>query len=134
MRRLNICFAINFFFLSFITVKAQLFNFPDEYLPGIKSKDEAVLGVQNILEFLLKTPKKRPNYTHATEVRYYNSTSPTVQDLKYHALLCKSVNCRDSLDKWDCPFCTQYFPDIEVVRTFGTYPLDITGEILLSRK
>ncbi|KAI8884230.1 alpha/beta-hydrolase [Backusella circina FSU 941] len=125
-------FSVHLLLLFLLAVNAQ-FNFQNEYLPGIKTKDEAILGMQKILEFLVKTPKKRSSDTNATEVKFYNATSSTVQDLKYHVLLCKSVNCRDSLDKWDCPFCKRYFPDIEVVRTFGTYPLDITGEILLSR-
>ncbi|CEG83223.1 hypothetical protein RMATCC62417_17183 [Rhizopus microsporus] len=77
-----------------------------------------------------------PNETSllpSSDVVYtYDETSPVAKELMFVSALCKTTNCRESLDVWDCPTCSEVLPDAVVVRTFKTFPNDITGQILRS--
>jgi hypothetical protein len=57
-----------------------------------------------------------------------------MQDAIFHAQLARTANCRGSSDKWDCENCTAILPDGVVVRSFVTFPLAITGNIVKSEK
>jgi len=59
--------------------------------------------------------------------------SPEINDLRFHAQLCHTVNCRDSLNNWDCKECLQVLPDGEVLNYFKTSPNDIVGQIIRSK-
>lgn len=62
------------------------------------------------------------------------STSDIVAKGAFVAAMTRNVNCRISLDKWDCPNCTLTVPDGIVVRSIDTYPMDTTGYIVTSEK
>jgi hypothetical protein len=75
-----------------------------------------------------------PNLVPAEKVEYYDENSDIVTDLVFHSRLARTINCRQSFDHWDCEDCKNVLPDAQVVRTFGTYPLDIVGQVLVSKK
>ena len=53
---------------------------------------------------------------------------------RFYSNLCKTSNCRASLDKWDCENCVTTLPDGVVARSFQTYPLGVTGQVIISEK
>jgi hypothetical protein len=69
----------------------------------------------------------------ASGVQKFPPDSQLVKDLRFHAELCLTVNCRDSLRNWDCDLCLKVLPDGEVIKDFKTYPNDITGQIVRSK-
>ncbi|KAI8577401.1 hypothetical protein K450DRAFT_201224 [Umbelopsis ramanniana AG] len=69
----------------------------------------------------------------ASEIREFQPDSPEINDLRFHAQLCHTVNCRDSLNNWDCEECLQILPDGEVLNYFKTAPHDIVGQIIRSK-
>jgi hypothetical protein len=71
----------------------------------------------------------------AQNVYRYNSTTPEFIDAHFHAALSRTSNCRPSYDKWDCgELCETYLPDGEVIRSFSTFPMGITGSVVLSHQ
>ncbi|KAG2188662.1 hypothetical protein INT44_001417 [Umbelopsis vinacea] len=69
----------------------------------------------------------------ASEIRELQPDSPEINDIRFHAQLCHTVNCRDSLNNWDCKECLQVLPDGEVLNYFKTAPNDIVGQIIRSK-
>jgi hypothetical protein len=69
----------------------------------------------------------------ASEIRELQPNSPEINDLRFHAQLCHTVNCRDSLNNWDCDECLKVLPDSEVLNYFKTAPNDIVGQIIRSK-
>lgn len=69
----------------------------------------------------------------ATDILEFQPDSPEVNDLRFHAQLCHTVNCRDSLNNWDCAECLEVLPDGEVLNYFKTSPSDIVGQIIRSK-
>ncbi|KAI8992307.1 Alpha/Beta hydrolase protein [Pilobolus umbonatus] len=68
----------------------------------------------------------------ASTVIEYANHSDLIQDFIFYSALCKTTNCRKSVDKWDCAQCKQILPDGRVVRSFITYPFDVTGQVVVS--
>ncbi|KAG1440703.1 hypothetical protein G6F56_011808 [Rhizopus delemar] len=68
----------------------------------------------------------------AKSVMNYDQNSEVSKELMFVSALCKTTNCRESLDLWDCPTCKEILPDAIVVRSFKTFPNDVTGHILKS--
>lgn len=64
----------------------------------------------------------------------FNSTSSVIKTALFYSNLCKTSNCRASLDKWDCENCLSTLPDGAVIRTFQTFPLGVTGQVILSEE
>ncbi|KAJ2956441.1 hypothetical protein NQZ79_g7693 [Umbelopsis isabellina] len=54
--------------------------------------------------------KKLPK---ATSIEELDPNCAEVDDLRFHARLCRTVNCRQSLNNWDCENCTSILPDGE---------------------
>lgn len=71
---------------------------------------------------------------NAQQVYHYNSSSEVVKAALFYSNICRTSNCRASLDKWDCENCVSTLPDGMVIRSFQTYPLGVTGQIILSEK
>lgn len=71
---------------------------------------------------------------NAANVYRYDNTSEVVKSAIFYSNLCKTSNCRASLDKWDCENCATTLPDGVVARSFQTYPLGVTGEVIISEK
>jgi hypothetical protein len=69
---------------------------------------------------------------HARSVIRYDATSEEFKTLSFYSKLSKTSNCRASFDKWDCEGCKDLLPDGVVVRSFSTFPLGITGNIVVS--
>ncbi|KAI9269873.1 Alpha/Beta hydrolase protein [Sporodiniella umbellata] len=65
-------------------------------------------------------------------VKTFDQHADISKELMFISLLCKTTNCRESLDVWDCPECEKVLPDAVVVRSFKTFPHDVTGHILRS--
>lgn len=71
----------------------------------------------------------------AKSVYRYNSTTPEFIDAQFHAAMCRTSNCRASYDKWDCgKLCETYLPDGVVIRAFNTFPLGVSGSVVLSHQ
>jgi hypothetical protein len=70
----------------------------------------------------------------ASNILELQPNSPEINDLRFHAQLCHTVNCRDSLNNWDCDECLEVLPDGEVLNYFKTSPSDIVGQIIRSKK
>lgn len=70
----------------------------------------------------------------ASAILELQPNSPEINDLRFHAQLCHTVNCRDSLNNWDCEECLEVLPDGEVLNYFKTSPSDIVGQIIRSKK
>ncbi|CAO3697685.1 unnamed protein product [Rhizopus stolonifer] len=71
----------------------------------------------------------------ATEnVITFDQNSAVAKEFMFISSLCTTTNCRESLDHWDCPKCPQLVPDGVVVRSFQTYPNEVTGFILRSKR
>lgn len=70
----------------------------------------------------------------AEQIFRFNRTSDVVKQAVFYSNLCRASNCRASLDKWDCENCVSTLPDGMVIRSFQTYPLGVTGEIVTSEK
>ncbi|EIE80109.1 hypothetical protein RO3G_04814 [Rhizopus delemar RA 99-880] len=68
----------------------------------------------------------------ARDVTYYDQNSDLAKELQFVSALCKTTNCRESLDAWDCPICAEILPDAIVVRSFRTHPNDVTGQVVRS--
>ncbi|KAI9333067.1 Alpha/Beta hydrolase protein [Pilaira anomala] len=64
----------------------------------------------------------------------FNSTSNVIKTALFYSNLCKTSNCRASLDKWDCENCLSTLPDGTVIRSFQTFPLGVTGQVILSEE
>lgn len=69
----------------------------------------------------------------ATSIQELDPHCAEVDDLRFHARLCRTVNCRQSLNNWDCENCTSVLPDGEVLVYFNTAPHDIIGQIVRSK-
>jgi len=69
----------------------------------------------------------------AIEIQEFAPDSHLVKDLQFHASLCRTVNCRSSLNNWDCPRCLMILPDGEVLNYFNTSPSLIIGQIVRSK-
>lgn len=71
----------------------------------------------------------------AKDIYRYNSTTPEFLDAQFHAAMCRTSNCRASYDKWDCgKLCETYLPDGVVIRAFNTFPLGVSGSVVLSHQ
>ncbi|KAI8639986.1 Alpha/Beta hydrolase protein [Parasitella parasitica] len=69
------------------------------------------------------------------KVLRYSANTPEFLDGQFHAALCRTSNCRASFDKWDCgELCETYLPDGQVLRAFSTFPMGVTGNIVLSHQ
>jgi hypothetical protein len=69
----------------------------------------------------------------ATSIEELDPNSPEVMDLRWHSRLCHTVNCRQSLNNWDCENCAELLPDGEVLVYFNTAPHGIVGQIIRSK-
>ncbi|KAG2182308.1 hypothetical protein INT43_007235 [Umbelopsis isabellina] len=69
----------------------------------------------------------------ATSIEELDPNCAEVDDLRFHARLCRTVNCRQSLNNWDCENCTSILPDGEVLVYFNTAPHEIIGQIVRSK-
>ncbi|KAI9265637.1 hypothetical protein BY458DRAFT_587495 [Sporodiniella umbellata] len=68
----------------------------------------------------------------ARNIVTYDQTTALSRELMFMSSLATTANCRQSLDHWDCPVCEQLIPDAVVIRSFQTYPNEITGHVLRS--
>ncbi|KAI8888957.1 alpha/beta-hydrolase [Backusella circina FSU 941] len=92
------------------------------------------LAYDKIDRYIARQKNAIPHLFPAEKVEYYDEHSDIVADLMFHSRLARTVNCRRSLDNWDCEDCEKVLPDAQVVRTFGTYPLDIVGQVVVSKE
>jgi hypothetical protein len=69
----------------------------------------------------------------AIEIQEFAPDSRLVNDLRFHANLCFTVNCRSSLNNWDCLNCLRLLPDGVVLNYFNTSPSMIVGQIVRSK-
>lgn len=96
---------------------------------------------KNILSNIIATlpfPQRPINESailpNADLVHRYDNTSEVYKLAVFYANMCRTSNCRASFDKWDCENCHSTLPDGVVIRAFQTYPLGVTGEVVLSEK
>jgi hypothetical protein len=102
---------------------------------------DLLVEVYNILKSILAT-LPHPIQTmyesdllpNANTVHRYDNSSDVFKLAVFYANMCKTSNCRASFDKWDCENCKSTLPDGVVVRAFQTYPLGMTGEVIISEK
>ncbi|OBZ88266.1 hypothetical protein A0J61_03682 [Choanephora cucurbitarum] len=64
----------------------------------------------------------------------FNGRSNEYKDAVFYSELARAVACRPLSDYWDCDLCMKLLPDAVVVRSFSTFPLDVTGILLMSLK
>ncbi|RCI00693.1 hypothetical protein CU098_005111 [Rhizopus stolonifer] len=91
----------------------------------------AALGTITSIIRVLKEGEILPN---AQNVTHFDATSSVYKDAAFHARLARTSNCRASSDKWDCEQCQSTLPDGIVVRSFSTFPLGVTGNVVLSHR
>jgi hypothetical protein len=97
------------------------------YTDAANQRSNGLDGLYRLLEDKDLTPDAR-------SVVYYNSTSEEYKRFSFYSKLSKTSNCSPTLDKWDCDNCKEILPDGVVVRSFATFPLGITGNIVVSDK
>ncbi|KAG0984574.1 hypothetical protein G6F29_004681 [Rhizopus arrhizus] len=85
-----------------------------------------------IKDYLFMSSNESDLLPKAKDVTYYDQNSNLAKELQFVSALCKTTNCRESLDAWDCPICAEILPDAIVVRSFRTHPNDVTGQVLRS--
>ncbi|KAI9265329.1 Alpha/Beta hydrolase protein [Helicostylum pulchrum] len=104
--------------------------------PGLLSEGDRMTWHKILDTYIFPTKPLNESLTlpNAQKVYHYNSSSDAVTTALFYSNLCRTSNCRASLDKWDCENCVSTLPDGMVIRSFQTYPLGVTGQIILSKK
>ncbi|KAI8094430.1 Alpha/Beta hydrolase protein [Thamnidium elegans] len=104
--------------------------------PGILSPGDRMTWNKIIDTYIFPTKPLNESLVlpNAHEVYHYDNSSEAIKTALFYSNLCRTSNCRASLDKWDCENCVSTLPDGMVIRSFQTYPLGVTGQIILSEK
>ncbi|KAG1429227.1 hypothetical protein G6F59_002966 [Rhizopus arrhizus] len=85
-----------------------------------------------IKDYLFMSSNESDLLPKAKDVTYYDQNSNLAKELQFVSALCKTTNCRESLDAWDCPICAEILPDAIGVCLFSTDPNYGSGQVLSS--
>ncbi|GAA5795292.1 hypothetical protein HPULCUR_000647 [Helicostylum pulchrum] len=81
--------------------------------PGLLSEGDRMTWHKILDTYIFPTKPLNESLTlpNAQKVYHYNSSSDAVTTALFYSNLCRTSNCRASLDKWDCENCVSTLPD-----------------------